>query len=281
MKITATVLLALGLGAPAAFAQQPPVPEPVKPRVWALISAVGDQITWVRQKRNVGSHLEPFQRFNIKVPDSTIDASVLKGIETVVLANDPTAERVYMRLNPAELTGVTSYKRGDVAIGKLASVLDKMPERKSWYRIVVVTPNYVGAERDRMGSKLHGIGFYVNNIARALDNDDSMGALDDGVVTPEGKETRGQQFIAPFFYARVWVIDPVTMEVLETSDRYDYQRIHDPEATALDVEKAIPPAKLGPIMDRFVQNAAARVLKDAIGVVTVTEPKVVDEKKAK
>lgn len=49
-------------------------------------------------------------------------------------------------------------------------------------------------------------------------------------------------------------------EVLETSERYDFQRLFDPASTALDIEDSIPPEKLAPILEGFVERASARAL---------------------
>lgn len=39
-----------------------------------------------------------------------------------------------------------------------------MPQRAEWDRIVVVTPHYRGFERAGLGSKLHGVGIFVQDL---------------------------------------------------------------------------------------------------------------------
>ncbi len=270
-------------GACTHAAAQAPAPAPQ--RTWALVSAVGGKLHYVRDKSlQAGSHLEPYQRVNIDVPGTTIDTAVFRGLESIVRENDPEADVVYLRLDPRELEGVPAYNRGEVAIGKLAGALDKMPERQMWHRIVVITPNYLQSEREGLASKLHGIGYYVKRFDTSLDPGEFGFRGDDEVVTPDGKPTRmgarNNTFIAPYFYARIWILDAKTLKVLEMLDRYDYQRIHDPVATALNIEVAIPAERLAPAMARFYERAAAGTLRDAIGVVTVSDPKVVGGDKA-
>ena len=157
-------VLGLLLLAGSALAAEVPAPNP---HTYALVSAIGSTMSFVRLKKNVGSHLEPYQRFELDVPGTAVDAAVLRGLERVILQEDPTAQRVYLKLNPKELEATYAYQHGEVAIGKLVSAFEKMPQRKDWYRIVVVTPRYVNSEREGLGAKLHGIGVYVRPIGGA------------------------------------------------------------------------------------------------------------------
>ena len=97
----------------------------------------------------------------------------------------------------------------------------------------------------------------------------------DNVAAPRGEAVRASSFIAPYFYAQVWVLDARSLEVLYTAERFDYQRIYDPQSAAINIERALPPETLGPLVESFVEKASAKALRDAIGVVTVTEPRVV------
>ena len=257
------------------------------PRTYALVSAVGGTLSYVKPRFSTGTHLEAFQRAELKVPDTTIDAAALRGLEKVVRLTDPTANFVYLRLNPSEFEGVDAPKQGEVAVGKLATVFDKMPQRKDWYQILVVTPRYVANERAGMGAKLAGVGIYVQTLEKSLmgqngaidtevfgaDNQEGNGE----VVTPDGKplEGRASSFIAPFFYTQVWVLDAATLQILHTTERFDFQRIRDPSVASTRIENELPPEKLGPIVETFVEQASARAAREAIGVVSIGEPKVV------
>ena len=270
--------LAFALVVSSAIAAGAPAPAAPK-RTWVLISAVGGTLSYVREKFSTGSNLDPHARFSINVPGYALDASVFKGLESVVMANDPAAEIVYARLDPRELENVPAYRKGEIAIGKLAAALDKLPARKDWHRIVIMTPEFVRPEHEGLGSKLGGIGIYVKGLETAFPGEYDLQDRHEKMVTPRGDPTRGQTFIAPYLNARVWVLDANTMEVLDTSERYDFVKIHDPMATEQDIEKAIPPEELVPIMEKFVERSAARTLREAIGVVTVSDPKLVEEKK--
>ena len=138
-----------------------------EPRVYALVSAVGSEIHYVRQRQQVGSNLEPYQRFTIQMPDASIDVAVLRGLERWVRKDDPEARVVHLRLKGDEVRGVLPYKRGEVIAGRLATALERMPERAAWDRIVLVTPRYVQGTREGLGAKLHGIGVFVQPLERS------------------------------------------------------------------------------------------------------------------
>jgi hypothetical protein len=261
------VLLAT-LAIPALACAQSAAP----PHVYALVSAVGAKLSFVRLKKDVGTQFEPYQRFDLDVPGAAIDGAVLRGLEETLRLNEPDAQFVYLRLNPDELSKTYAYERGEVALGKLASALERMPERAAWHRIVVVTPRYVNSGRAGLGDKLHGIGVYVRPLGSGFSSSfDEAQTLDPETSTPEGAAGRSKRFVAPFFYAQVSVLDAQTLRILDTSERYDFQRLFDPESTAIDVEDAIPPEKLAPALEKFVQRASANALREAIGVVTVKE----------
>jgi hypothetical protein len=261
----ALAVTAFALAAPAALAQG---------HTYALVSAVGSTLSYVRLRMETGSHLDGYERFERPVPGAALDGAVLRGLERVIAAGEPDARFTYLRLNPAELDGTYAYRRGEVAIGKLATALEKLPERRDWYRIVVVTPRYVNSEREGLGSKLHGIGIYVRPIGSGFGSDalgEFMLRNDPDTVSPDGAPSRSSRFVAPFFYAQVWVLDAATLKVLETNDRYDFQRLYDPESTAVHIEDSIPPEKLAPMLEKFVEQSSARALREAIGEVIVNQ----------
>jgi hypothetical protein len=279
---------ALGaLAAAACLAQaagEAPAEAP-KPRTYALVSAVGDQFQYVRRRPSVGSHLEPFRRFNAKVPNGALDAAVLRGLDRTVAASDPASQRVFIALNPAEIEAVRPAERERIAIGKVVSALESMKQRSGWDRIFVVTPHYRHGEMQGLGSKLGGIGVFIQPLergrARTLDLDGALEGLDDpDTVTPGGKPSRSYTYVAPFFYTKLWVIDPKTLQVIDTEERFDYQKIHDPTWTAVDVARNFTPEQLAGQVEKFVERASSRALREAIGVVTVTDPKAVGGPKA-
>lgn len=250
-----------------------------KPKVYALVSAIGGEITVVRQRRDVGSHLEPYRRDKVPVPNADVDAAVLRGLDRAVASEDPDSRRVFLRLASDQVRGVAGYQRGEVLSRKALAALETMPERQEWDRIILVAPRFLNPERAGMGSKLYGIGVYIQPIGRSRDSVLEGGidtASDPDTISPDGEKGSSYRYVAPYFYAQLWVIDAKTMKVLETNERYDFQRIFDPNSVALDVAQSIPVEVLATMVEKFVERASARALNDQQGEVIIKEPRIVD-----
>jgi hypothetical protein len=274
MKL-ARAALAVALVAGAAFAQSPQ-----KPKTYALVSAIGSEITYVRQIKGTGSNISPYRRYPAQIPDGAIDAAVLRGLDRAIAQEDPDSKRIFLRLQPGTLTGLMGHQRGDVISGRVIDDLAHASERAEWDRIILVTPRFLNAERENMGPRLHGIGIYVQPLGRNLNagfmDSELESSFDPETVAPDGKRSTSYKFVAPYFYAQVWVIDAKTMKVLEKKERYDFMRIYDPMSTAIDVAKSIPPEVLADKLQAFVERASAKAINEAIGEVIVKEPKIVN-----
>lgn len=245
------------------------------PRTYALVSAIGSTMTVVRQRRQTGSMIDGAQRLERQVPGRAIDTAVLRGLERIVREEDPGAEVVYMALDPRELASAHRYERGEVALGKVAGALEKMPERDRWHRVLVVTPGYMNAGREGLGDKLHGIGIYVQNTEKLPRNNEDFTRRPDATRSLEGAPGESDRWIAPFFYAQVSVIDPRTLRVLETRERWDFEKLFDPASVGHDVELDFPPDVMGARLERFVELATADALREMRSSVRVSEPRVV------
>jgi hypothetical protein len=265
-------------------------PPPPRPTVYALVSAVGGDLTFVRQREQVGSNrVDTFNRLTVQIPDASLDSAVLRGLAKVLRSNEPDAVIHYMRLNPKELEGLRPQQKGAVAIGKLAKAFDGMPERQGWDKIVIITPGYLLPGHRGMGSKLGGLGVYVQPLYSATEN--AVGPIGGGVedlapsgvsaeesaVTPDGDYTPAKRYVAPYFYTKLWILDAKTLTVLDFDERYDFQKIYDPKWTATDVQRNFSPEQMGEAVQAFVERSAARSLREAVGTVTVSEPKPVAE----
>ena len=290
MKNTALNLVAIiALGASFSINAQTstdPAPAP-KQKVYALISAVGDQFTYVTQKTSVGSNvIDNFSRQVVRVPNDAINASVLKGLDNAIAQRDPGSKRILAKLNPLEMDGVLPIDRERIAMGKLLTSLEKFPQRHEWDTIIVVTPKYQFSGRKGLASKLEGLGVYVQPLESAKLSDDSsvdMPASEgEETITPDGKPgKRYSTFVAPYNYTQTWVFDAKTLKVLETSARYEYQKIYDPESTALNVSKSISIDTLAQIFTTFVERSVARGVGEALPIVEIGDIKPVATQPAK
>ena len=257
------------------YAQQIATP---KPKVYALISAVGDQFTMVTQKQSVGSNvLDNYRREVFKVPGNALNKSILNGLDRAIEQKDPGSIRVLATLNALEMEGVRPIDREKVAMKKLLAALEKMPQRADWDTIIVVTPKFQYSARKGMGSKLEGIGIYIQPLGSstitANDGTNFLGTEgEEDTIGPDGKPgKRSSRFVAPYNYTQTWVFDAKTLAVLETSARYEFQRIYDPESTALDIAKSIPPEKMAELLTKFVERSVARGVGEALPTVEIGE----------
>ena len=252
-----------------------------KPKVYTLISAVGDQFTYVTQKKSVGSNiLDNFSRQVIKVPNDAINSSVLKGLDNAIAQRDPGSTRILARLNPLEMEGVRPLDREKVAMKKLLETLEKFPQRQEWDLIIVVTPKFQFSERKGMGSKLEGIGVYVQPLESSKMGDDSgndiLGSEGEDTITPDGKPGKiSKRYVAPYNYTQTWVFDAKTLKVLDTSARYEFQRIYDQDSTAINVAQSIPVEKLATIFTNFVERSVARGVGEALPSIEIGDIKAV------
>ena len=260
----------------AAHAQ--PVTAP-KPKVYALISAVGDQFSYVTQKESIGSNiLDHYRRDVIRVPNNALNASILKGLDRAVGQRDPGSTRILATLNALEMEGVRPIDREKVAVKKLLAALETMPQRAEWDTIIVVTPKFQFSERKGMGSKLEGIGIYVSPLSSGKlsdeDGRDILGSDGEETVTPDGTPGKvSSRYVAPYNYTQTWVFDAKTLKVLETSARYEFSRIYDPDSTALDVAKSIPLETLAEQLSKFIERSVARGVGEALPSIEIGEIK--------
>lgn len=128
-------------------------------------------------------------------------------------------------------------------------------------------------ERKGMGSRLSGIGLFVQPVPTNLGDDAvEAGALEDEVRDITGnefKKPRSGTYVAPFFYMQVTVLDAKTLTVIRQEEKYDFRKIINSESTALDVEKSLTPKQLASEIERFVESAARRMIVDKEGTVDV------------
>jgi len=260
----------------AAAIAKPTATAAEKKQVFALVSAVGDQFTYVRQRESTGSNIiDNNNRRTLKTQNNGLNLAVLRGLDTAIGNAHPDSERVYISLNPAEMEGVLPQNREAVAIGKIVSELEKRPERATWDKIIVATPTFLLSERSGMGPKLHGLGVYVQPLtggglagdSENLEIDVSAQGESDTTNPEDGKKNRSKIYVAPYSYIAVYVIDPKTMRVIEKNARHDFQKLNDPTSTALDVGRSIPLDVLANSIGALIERSAARAVSGTeIGV---------------
>ena len=227
----------------------------VKPRVYALVAAVGEEFSLVHEVQSTGTHLSPYRRTTTNVPNDILNRLALHGLDAAVAKVDPNSKRIYMALTAAPMGGVAPAQRESVAIGNIVAALEKMPERLEWDRIVVATPAYRALAQNGVAGKLQGFGIFSEPLCQA--GCDRPGRADarfldaeppDGVeaMTSEDKTIKTRTYLAPFSYITVWVLDPKTLVVLDKQQEFDNQKLAEPAyKPRLDLSKSDTQRYLG------------------------------------
>lgn len=273
---SAAILLGFNVAAQdAAKTAAPATPAAAgKPRTVALIAAVGDQFTYLRQRESVGSHMEPYTRRIVKVPNGELNNIVLRGLDKSLTQQDPDAKKIYMRLAAPEMEGVLPQDREKVAIDKIIEHLGKV-DRTGWDMIVAVTPAWQFSATGGMGSKLQGIGIYVQPLEVPNGNfDGDLGTMEEfDAADPNNRQSKkgSQVYVAPYSYTQLWIIDPATLKVISKETNKQHVKLFDPNSTALDVQKQMTVDVMAAQIEGFVERSSARALREAIGTVTIEE----------
>ena len=162
----------------------PTVVAPATGKTFALVSAVGDQFQMVRQKEEVGSHLENFTRQSLTVPGQALNHAVLRGLDRAVAAEYPDSNRVFLavRTDPT-IQAALPQDREALMMKRVLDLMETNPSRKDWDQIIVVVPKWLMSERRGMGSKLAGIGVYVQPLGPLSEG------FDDPVLTDSVEDT--------------------------------------------------------------------------------------------
>ena len=242
-----------------------------RPKTIVLLAAVGDQFQYVRQKLGVGSRIEPFIRQSATMPDQALNRMVLRGLDRAVASENPGAERLLLALqpDPPELK-IYPQDRQAHTMARVMEMLAKHPDRARWDEVMVITPKWLMSERQGMGSKLSGIGLYVQPLASGRDPMDDDGPLDDEVRdSGTYKKQRAKQFVAPFFYMTITVLDAKTLKTIRTDERYDYRKMINSDSAALDIQAQFTPEMLGEAIESFVEASARRLVVDKEGTVDI------------
>src|SRR5215471_8519127 len=240
------LLLTIASGA-RAFAQEAASPAtPVKPRVYALLAAIGEDFTLVTEVSRTGTHLSPYRRQTERVPGDSLNRMALYSLDQAVSKIDPASTRIYMTLPAASMQGIAPSQRASVAMAKIVAELEKLPQRREWDRIVVATPAYQALEANGLGSKLQGFGTFAQSQCQAscggfrLADHVAAAAAEppDGVdaVTSEDKAIKARTFLAPFSYIEVWVVDPKTLAVLDQQRSLSSQKLAEPVGKPRDFD---------------------------------------------
>lgn len=258
------------------------------PKAIALVSAVGDQLSVVRQKESTGSHIEPFTRRQLPINGQTLNFAMLRGLDRALEIEEPQTPRVLLRWDaPAEtrkaLAETYGSERDDVVLQALITHLRGLPERSQWSRIEALLPKYFRHQTRGMGTKLAGIGIYTQPLESSqIDlGDDGVASVIEGpsegrnrVINPHtGEHGRASTYVAPYVYFERVTLDAQTLAVIGRKAQFDNIKYHDPMSTANDVSKHLPLTDLLGRLMQLAERSAYQSVRGKESSVEVSTPR--------
>jgi hypothetical protein len=260
---------------------------PGTPRVIAMVAAVGDQVTFVRQKLSVGSNIEPFSRRSFALNGQSLNFAVLRGLAQGIAEEEPDAQRVLLSWEaPPDTLRLMAEARGnernDVVLQALIEHLSALPERAQWDRIEALLPRYFREEIRGMGSKLGGVGIYVQALKSAqLDlSEEGWGIAETGpdghhrTIDPKtGKHGRATTYVAPYIYFERITLDAATLKIVSRKSQFDNIKYNDPTADAEAVAQHLPLTDLMGRLLELAERSAYQSVRGKNSSVDVTAPR--------
>jgi hypothetical protein len=281
------------------FASAAPNGDEVPARTYALVAAFGNEVSFVQAKYQTGTHLDPYIRNRVALRGQSLNATILRAIDDTLAKQIPASRRVFMAIDPAVTAGVSPERRDEVALKAALDAIRRMPERKDWYEILIVTPAFVASEFNGVAPRTGGAGVSVQDIKSVTLQSGSGGGASGGssgslmntgqvldversgspaerVVAPNGFEHTSRVYVAVHYYARIRRYDAKTLELISEVARFDSVKLHDPAATETYILRSIPADVLAQRLNAVVQESTATAVRRAIGTVTVGPLKEID-----
>jgi hypothetical protein len=261
--------LAALLLACTAHAQQAPQPAQ-KPKVYALVASVGDQFNFIREEKSTGTNLSPFKRQQVQVPGNELNKLVLASLDQSVAKTDPQSERLFIAMSPPGVRKEALV--GEALVDWVIEQLKAMPQSKDWDRVLLATQGYRVMARERMPSRLRGMGVFAQPLCQGDPDSCERGwtpFTGAEAVTPEGERIQANHFVAPYSLIDVWVIDPKTMTVVDRGEAHEHTKMYDPKSAAIDIYANIETKVMAERIVGLVQSSVAAAVADAEGRGTV------------
>jgi hypothetical protein len=190
-------LLTALIAAVVAFAGSAAAQSPT-PHRYALLSAVGDQLTVVYARTQTGSRLDRNDREVLALPDRALDKLALRHLDRALVHSQPKSEVAALmaasgRLLDVQRETLMGRQPADALVAAFAGVLPAGGAD----RLVLITKHRADAAIPVVDGtiglgRLDGVGFYVDRVTQ-------LRSADTGYI--------GEGFLAPFAYVRLVVAD--------------------------------------------------------------------------
>jgi hypothetical protein len=170
-------------------------PSPLR---YALLSAVGDQLTVVYARTQTGSRLDRNDREVAALPDNALDRMILRSLDAAFRKNAQASEVAALAAANASMFKVqrealAGLKPDDAAVRAFAAALPSGGADRLLMVLKHRAEARIPVENGTIGAgRLEGVGFYVDRVT---------------VLKSLGSRNLGTGFLAPFAYVRLVVAD--------------------------------------------------------------------------
>lgn len=209
---------------------------------YALVAAMGNRFMAGHEVHQVGSHLPNFRTRPLEVQGDGINKLALASLDTAVAKMHPDSERLYLTVALSQSVQDRVRAIEANAFDTAIEALRARPDRSAWYRIVLVTPvNRVKAE-EGLAADTQGMGLFSQGLCQSDIRDcDKRRSTTGGVqvTTPKGEVVKSDRFVAPYFFAKIWILDPQSLQVLDSEVVMDHAKYNDPASDAMDQNQVL------------------------------------------
>ena len=233
---------------------------------YALVAAMGDRFMAGTEVSSIGSRLPNHRTRALEVQGDGINKLALASLDTAVARLHPDAHRLYLSVALSKSTMERTRSIEQNAFDTAVAALRERPDRSDWYRIVLVTPTNRVQQQEVGGlaPDTHGMGVFTQGHCQSDIRDcDKRRPVASGVkvTTPKGETVNSDRYVAPYFYAKIWVLDPQSLQVLDSEVVMDHAKYNDPDSQAMDQNQVLTPKFLAA---RLVERVEASTT-EAVG----------------
>ena len=237
-------------GAPRALAADDATPR------YAVLSAIGDQLTLVFFQRGVGSNIDQNVRKEVPIKDTALDNFALLAVDDAIRQRHPKAATALMSSRDAALLKPREQLLDSPAeAAQLLEPVKDVLQKTQATRLILVSKaradarfamreGYVGT------GKVNGLGFYIDQEMRVQ-------------LVESGKRDIG--FIAPYAYLSVSLIDVPTLSVIRRKLVTESTVVATAEASgALRPWDAMTSQQKIDAIERLIRTAIERALPELL-----------------
>ncbi len=76
-----------------------------------------------------------------------------------------------------------------------------------------------------------------------------------------GQTGKANQFVAPYGFLKIWIVDPKTLAVIDSQEVFEYQKMWNPKADSLDMSQVIPKRVLAKQIVELAEQATQEAVK--------------------